>query len=308
MKSLFLILIFMTSCNAVNNHDLVMLKYANSRTGSKFFEHKGSKLHYRVEGQGPVILLLPGTSDTLHSYTKLVEGLSSKFTLVSIDLPGFGFSDGVDPTGDLLAQINSKIINLLNHLDFKQVNIIGNSLGGLVAWNLKLRYPRIVNKVILLDPAAYSQKLPWFFNTKSSFSELLGEFTLSYIPLNYLLTLYAGVSDEMFGPAFDKNFMKEQILRLSEIFQTDKNIRKYIATLNSFHKYEFQDANEIAQMNGEDLLLIYGENDGVIPYKEHILKWKKDLPAIKVVIRKNGGHLPHWENPRELTDFANSFL
>jgi pimeloyl-ACP methyl ester carboxylesterase len=308
MKRLLVLIFFLVSCNSLNSHDLMMLKYANSNTNSKFMDIDGDLIHYRKEGKGPVIVLLPGTSDTLHSYEELVLELKDKYTLISLDLPGFGFSDEIKLSAKFLQDINKRLSVFLTRLDIDKFHLVGNSLGGLVGWSFNLEYPNRVNKLILLDPAAYPQDIPWFFNTKHPVTKIAGKYIFEYIPLQYLLQLYDNYSNELFGPAVNQPFMDEQIVRLAEIFQTEINIKKYTRTLDFFHAYKFLESKNIPKLKGEDILLIFGEHDGIIPYKKHLKKWKKDLPNINVHIRKGGGHLPHWEDPINLAKKIESFL
>jgi len=77
-------------------------KYAKESDGSKFVQINGKTVHYRDQGQGPVLIAIHGFGDSLHSWEIIAEGLKKDFRIIRFDIPGNGIrrlsrARGIDP-------------------------------------------------------------------------------------------------------------------------------------------------------------------------------------------------------------------
>ncbi len=114
-------------------------KYAPSP--SAFVEVRGMQVHYRVQGKGPVLVLLHGMASSLHTWEGWVAVLEKNYTVVTLDLPGWGLT-GPDPqkryrTADQVDFLKA----FTSQLGLTRFFLGGNSMGGNFAWNYALRYP-----------------------------------------------------------------------------------------------------------------------------------------------------------------------
>lgn len=103
------------------------------RRASRFVAHDAGRLHVMVLGTGPVLLLLHGTGASGHSFRELVALLLPRFTVVTVDLPGQGFSscaDGFQPTASSMASV---IIDVMTELKLAPQVVVGHSSGAAVA-------------------------------------------------------------------------------------------------------------------------------------------------------------------------------
>lgn len=125
---------------------------------SQFVELQGMSVHVRDEGprDDPVpLLLLHGTSASLHTWDGWVDALKGKHRVIRVDLPGFGLT-GPFPDGDYhMPHYAAFITALLDKLDVRQVVLAGNSLGGQIAWETALAYPQRIARLILVDAAGF---------------------------------------------------------------------------------------------------------------------------------------------------------
>ena len=119
---------------------------------SHFLEIQGLQLHYKSAGEGPPVILLHGAANDWHEWERNLEPLARNFRVYAPDLPGFGSSS---PAGRDLA--SSWLILLLkdfmHKLGLEQAGIMGHSLGGLIAMELALNYPGMVDKLVLVNSA-----------------------------------------------------------------------------------------------------------------------------------------------------------
>ena len=131
----------------------ILAKYTNGH--SRFVVVNGSLIHYRDEGTGPPLLLLHGVFSSLHTFDAWTKTLAKKFRVLRIDLPGFGLSQ-VTPSHEYsMKSYLSCLKEFLRLLGVGQCHIAGNSFGGWLAWEFTLKYPKIIDKLILIDAAGY---------------------------------------------------------------------------------------------------------------------------------------------------------
>lgn len=137
---------------------LEQLKARWAPAPSQFIELQGMSVHLRDEGprdDPEPLLLLHGTSASLHTWEGWAAALTDKHRVIRVDLPGFGLT-GPFPDGNYrMPQYSAFIAGLLDALQIQRVVLAGNSLGGQIAWETALAYPQRVARLILVDSAGF---------------------------------------------------------------------------------------------------------------------------------------------------------
>ena len=138
----------------------------------------GSPLHYAQTGNDsfPTLLFVhgtPGSWDAFQNYLK-DSGLLQHYRIISIDRPGFGYSDFGNARN--LSQQTAIISTWMDSLQNKKpFIIIGHSLGGPLAVKLAARRPDITKALVILagslDPTAENTEKwrPILFKTPLNF-------------------------------------------------------------------------------------------------------------------------------------------
>lgn len=123
----------------------------------------GLQVHVRDEGPRddprPVVLI-HGTSASLHTWEGWARDLARDHRVVSMDLPGFGLT-GPFPDGDgdySIAAYVRFIGALLDALSVRSCVLAGNSLGGEIAWEVAAALPERVSALVLVDAAGYPRQ------------------------------------------------------------------------------------------------------------------------------------------------------
>lgn len=114
-------------------------------------------LNYKLEGQGPTVVLLHGLFGNLDNLGLLARDLREDHQVLSVDLRNHGQSFHSDEHNyDVLA---SDVLRLLDHLSIETAVVVGHSMGGKVAMALAGLAPTRVHKLIVLDmaPVQYTQ-------------------------------------------------------------------------------------------------------------------------------------------------------
>jgi len=115
-------------------------------------------VHYKRAGQGPAVLLLHGSGASLHGFDRVAALLSPSFDVIRPDLPGFGLT-GPRPDRDYrIGTYVSFVAGFLQALRLSRCVVVGNSLGGNIAWNFALDYPDRVTSLVLINATGYQGK------------------------------------------------------------------------------------------------------------------------------------------------------
>lgn len=117
------------------------------------FTLDGAPLHYEIVGNGPPLLLLNGIGLDLSAWVPLMQALCGERRLVLLETRGSGLS-GPPPQPCTTARLAADALALLDHLSLDSVDVLGFSLGGLVAQELALLAPERINSLVLAAAAA----------------------------------------------------------------------------------------------------------------------------------------------------------
>jgi non-heme chloroperoxidase len=106
-------------------------------------------------GTGPAVLLLAGHGDTAHVFDDFAPALTVSFHVLSLTRRGFGASSQPKDGYDLTTMVRD-IVQVLDALHLKSVNLVGHSIAGDELTRFALTYPDRVTKLVYLE-AAYDR-------------------------------------------------------------------------------------------------------------------------------------------------------
>ena len=116
-------------------------------------------VHYIKAGQGPPLVLLHGLGASLVAWHNNVSALASRYTVYAPDLPGHGDTAKPDvPYGlDVGVEFLPEFLDALG-LD-RNITLMGNSAGGMVAVASVLRQPDRFKAMVLISPVGLGREL-----------------------------------------------------------------------------------------------------------------------------------------------------
>jgi len=295
---LVLVLIYNISYADIAVEDLKKT-YANEH--SQFIDIEGMQVHYRDEGTGLPIVLIHGTGASLHTYDAWTKQLSKNYRVIRLDLPAFGLTGPNKNAEYSIERYTQFLSQFLEKIKADKFHLVGNSLGGNIAWNYAAEYPEKVLKLILIDASG----LPTFTPQPAIFK-------MAKTPILNSLFLYI-------TPKFIIRKNIEQVYA-DKLKVTDALVTRYHKmSLRTGNRKAFidrakTDFNLAEKVNLVKLksvktptLLIWGAKDTWIPLGNG-KRMDSMLPNSKLVILENSGHVPMEENPKESLEFLKSFL
>lgn len=114
-----------------------------------YFTFYGKQIYYTEFGTGTPLLFLHGNTASSNMFTAITDKYVENFRVILIDFLGHGKSDRLQKfPADLWFYEAEQVIAFLHQKHYSNVNIIGSSGGALVAINVALEAPNLVNKVI----------------------------------------------------------------------------------------------------------------------------------------------------------------
>ena len=137
----------------------------------------GATINVRRGGSGPPLLLIHGYPQTHAEWHKLVPELAKRFTVVLVDLRGYGDSSK-PPDGENHANYSKRAmaldqVEVMHALGYDRFAVVGHDRGARVTWRLCVEHPQSVSRAVVLDivPLPYSsvtrefatQYFHWFF-------------------------------------------------------------------------------------------------------------------------------------------------
>ncbi|WP_394123514.1 alpha/beta fold hydrolase [Psychrobacter nivimaris] len=247
------------------------------------------------------IVLLHGTSASLHTWEGWTKALSDQYCVVSMDLPGFGLTG---PYVDESTRYSSEnyaafVIQVLNYLKVDRVTLAGNSLGGKVAWRTAALYPERVNRLILVDSVGYPA-------------------TSKHIPIGFKLAKYPMLSP-ILNRTLPRSVVEKSVLSVyADNSKVDEKLinRYYELTLRQGNRQalsrrlnETDDESDQLQIKQLDMptLILWGAKDDLIPVENAAL-FHRDIRDSQLKIFDNLGHVPHEEDPFATVDVVKQFL
>lgn len=109
----------------------------------------GIELYFETAGQGRRLLVISGTGGDLRRHPNVLDGpLPNEFTVLCYDQRGLGQSDKPDAVYTM-ADYADDAAGLLEYLSWPSSAVVGISFGGMVAQELVLRHPGLVDRLVL---------------------------------------------------------------------------------------------------------------------------------------------------------------
>ena len=109
----------------------------------------GARLHWETHGSGDPVLLIMGLGSNAYGWHRTIPWLAECYETIAFDNRGTGRSDA--PAGDYtIAQMAADAAAVLDAAGHRTAQVVGASLGGMIAQRFALTHPERVRSLVLL--------------------------------------------------------------------------------------------------------------------------------------------------------------
>ena len=301
---IFTILVTIGSLLYFGHRDIPLneLKAKYTNTASSFISVHGMEVHFRDEGDQAdsiPIVLIHGTASSLHTFDAWTNSLKKSNRVIRMDLPAYGLTGPFPDRNYEMTNYTAFLKDFLIALEVKQCVLVGNSLGGQIAWNFTLEQADMVKKLILIDAAGYpknSKSVPIAF--KLGQTPILKEL-LTFITPRFM------VRTSIENVFFDKSKVTDSLVE--RYFELTLRAGNRQAFVDRFKMSGSGDAYKNIKNIQQPTLILWGEKDNLIPVN-NAKNFHEDLPNDTLVILENTGHTPMEESPVESLKSVLDFL
>jgi len=220
--------------------------------------------NYQEVGSGKraPILILHGWGRSGNEWVATAKELSawSERKVYILDLPGFGGSSL--PTVKTITQYSELVVAFCKYMEIDKVSVIGHSLGGRVGIILASKYPALIERLVLIDPAGVKPR------------------SLKRVVLKIVAKLFAWVPSSLRAKVtprlMDEDYRNSPELRDLYRVVVGEDLRKYLSTIRC------------------KSVVVWGENDVILPLSLTKI-YRKLLPDNQIRVAWGAGHDPHLE-------------
>jgi pimeloyl-ACP methyl ester carboxylesterase len=260
----------------------------------------GESLAYIDMGEhsGPAVVLIHGYTDNARDWVPMLPYVSKRHRLILVDIRGHGQSSKPECCYTRL-DFAYDIKLLLDALGVRKADIVGHSLGSIIAQTFAEYWPERTAHVVLISstggsPPGGAKKTPQF--------DFAAQIRKLKEPID---------ADSPFMIAWwdsptpvDPDFIRRQRKDAAGI-----PLRVWLAVLDQGLPANnmYGDLQSTLPRLKAPTLLIWGSKDPIM--EEEVRQSLRDaLPSAKVRIFEGLGHNPFWEDPRAVADVINAFL
>ncbi|MEP6875950.1 MAG: alpha/beta fold hydrolase, partial [Burkholderiales bacterium] len=131
-------------------------------TSSHFIDPTGpsdrgqGRLRYITGGTGAPLVLLHTVRTQAEHFRDLIALVKDRYTVYALDLPGMGYSQIVSGASYEEPAMCAAVKNLITRLDLRDVTLLGESMGAVLALTTAADLPERVRRVVAINPYDYA--------------------------------------------------------------------------------------------------------------------------------------------------------
>jgi pimeloyl-ACP methyl ester carboxylesterase len=256
----------------------------------------GCTVHYHEQGQGLPLVLLHGLGFSLYTFRGIIPLLSDYYRVISLDLPGCGYSKGLPGEGSVedMADVLHAFIDSV--AAGEAVSLLGAAEGGIYALALYQKYPDRIAALALESPGSLTRYYPWQW--QHLLTPIVGEWLIRRMSQRDFELILRRMH-------FDETMIHEsEVHQFVQLFEDAETRHNLLLLLRRF------DSRDVFDRLGSiriPVCLLWGDSDQCHPAAMSAL-YRKGIPDCQYRVLRNCGHLAHEERPGEFAESVHAFL
>lgn len=275
----------------------------------RFIDTPRLRVHVAEAGAGEPVLLLHGWPQHWYAWRNVIPLLAESHRVICPDLRGFGWTDA-PRHGYSTTELADDLLALLDTLELDRVLVVGHELGGRLGFDLALRAPARVRRLVTLNAmhpywsvrrlAPHAWRYWW---TVFAETPLIGRTVLRRIPTFTRMLFRLGTPDPgTRSPAAVEEFiaaLREPVrARAAERVQGQFAYREIVPTLLGKHRSTRLEVPTLMLNGTKDFALAPAELGGYEPYADEL----------RVELVADAGHSLHEQHPQLVAETAARFF
>ena len=268
----------------------------------------GQEIHAQEAGKPDkqLALLIHGWSSSSFAMSPLMPQLKRRYHCVAVDLPGYGQSPpGEDPAS--MVGYADMLADLIRQISIDKPGVlVGHSMGGMISITLALRYPELVERLVLLCPTI-SGRLSLFMNLFASPSIMVERFVPTNIS-RLLAPHLMGIADRIMKPA---SFSERSGVSEADYHRLRADARdpgqSRVRAECFWAMREGDLRGKLHKISNIPALVIWGMEDNTVPLRDAsalVAEW----PDVDLRILPRASHWPQFESPNTTQRYIKAFL
>ena len=252
-------------------------------------------IYYEIHGAGEPLVLVAGLATDSQSWLPIINDLAKKYQVVVFDNRGVGRTKPMDAETSI-SQMADDCVGLINKLGLSSVNLLGHSMGGMIALDCAIRYPEYFSKLIVASSSA--------FNTQRN--TLLFDDWITYLndemkPELWFRNLFYWIFSRRF---FENKEALKTAIQMSIDYPYPQSKSAYLNQVNAIK--EFNCSEELSGIKPKTLI-VNGEEDMLFSPDESY-SILKTIPGAKFSFIEGAAHSIFMEKPTEFVKVVKDFL
>ncbi len=251
------------------------------------------KLRVLHMGQGEGCLFLHGIGGNAQNWLRQLEHFSHYFHSIAWDARGYGESEDYD--GALtFADLCNDILRIIEHFSYRQIHLVGLSMGGAIAFDFYHRFPDRVKSLTICSATIGINELSE--ETIDAFLKSRQTPLLNGLDPKHIAE---DVADGLIGKNATAESREELVASLSSLRK-----QSYLKAIEAVARHRMGlDPAEI----DVPIHLVAAEDDQLITV-EDMVRLSQRIPSAELTIIPNAGHLSNIENPLYFNAAVLTFL
>ncbi|MBW4605611.1 MAG: alpha/beta fold hydrolase [Calothrix sp. FI2-JRJ7] len=256
--------------------------------------------YWQLGENGSIVILLHGGGGYIELWKHNIFELAKHHRVYAFDMVGSGLTDkpGAKYTFDFMANFTRQFMQAL---DIQKASLIGASAGGGVALTVAIKFPELVDKLVIVGSAGLGKEISLLLRlpTIPILGKLLGKPSKSGLTM---LCKQAVYNSKLITPELVEEFY--QMATLPEATQAMLNVGS--SNFNIWSQF-YQPIVEKLNTISAPTLIIWGKQDPMVPVS-HAVNAAKNIPNARLEIIDECGHWSPIEHPQKFNQLVLEFL
>ena len=261
---------------------------------SGFAEVNGTRLYYEAAGSGGPLVLIHGFTLCTEMWDDQFEEFAEHYSVVRYDARGYGRS--AKPVLGEAYSHEEDLRALLDHLGIERTAVLGLSMGGFIAVNFAIAYPKSITALIPVDSSLMGHR------RSREFSEMLDEIYVRGREEGPEAAKRLFFSCPLFKPALERPLLASRLRRLVSAYSgwhfVNDDPRVQVLGVTAIQQLERIHA---------PTLVIVGERD-LPDFHEVADILEQRIPGARKIVLKGVGHMSNMEDPEGFNEAVLTFL